>query len=119
MIVDSSADDIVYSSFFTGVHGNYLKPSIRAADPNLDPDNLPDRDPKNAMNFSSGQSKPKSWKEIWGSGQGIDAVKAGDAGSRPRGATAARIPRRPRAAGPHIQSAGSRVTPPLVSAWMT
>ncbi len=75
MIVDSSADDIVYSSFFTGVHGNYLKPSIRAADPNLDPDNLPDRDPKN-MDFSSGQSKPKSWKEIWGSGQGIDAVKA-------------------------------------------
>jgi nitronate monooxygenase len=72
MIVDSSADDIVYSSFFTGVHGNYLKPSIRAQ--GLDPDDLPDRD-KSAMNFSSGQSKPKSWKEIWGSGQGIDAVK--------------------------------------------
>ncbi len=72
MIVDSSADDIVYSSFFTGVYGNYLKPSIRAQ--GLDPDDLPDRD-KSAMNFSSGQSKPKSWKEIWGSGQGIDAVK--------------------------------------------
>ena len=73
MIVDSSADDIVYSNFFTGVHGNYLKPSIAAQ--GLDPDNLPAQD-KSAMNFSSGASKPKSWKEIWGSGQGIDAVKA-------------------------------------------
>jgi nitronate monooxygenase len=72
MIVDCSADDIVYSSYFTGVHGNYLKPSIRAQ--GLDPDNLPDRD-KSAMNFSSGSSKPKSWKEIWGSGQGIDVIK--------------------------------------------
>ncbi len=75
MIVDSTSDDIIYSSYFTGVHGNYLKPSIKAADPNLDPKNLPDRDPK-SMDFSSGSSKPKSWKEIWGSGQGIDAVKA-------------------------------------------
>ena len=74
MLVDCTSDDIVYSSFFTGVLGNYLKPSITAADPSLDPDNLPDRDPK-SMDFSSGASKPKSWKEIWGSGQGIDAVK--------------------------------------------
>ena len=73
MIVDSSADDIVYSNFFTGVHGNYLKPSIAAQ--GLDPDNLPVQD-KTTMNFASGASKPKSWKEIWGSGQGIDAVKA-------------------------------------------
>ena len=73
MIVDGSADDIVYSNYFTGVHGNYLKPSIAAQ--GLDPDNLPESE-KSAMNFSSGQSKPKSWKEIWGSGQGIDAVKA-------------------------------------------
>ena len=72
MIVDCSADDIVYSSYFTGVYGNYLKPSVAAQ--GLDPEKLPDRD-KSAMNFSSGSSKPKSWKEIWGSGQGIDAVK--------------------------------------------
>jgi nitronate monooxygenase len=72
MIVDCAADDIVYSSLFTGVLGNYLKPSVAAQ--GLDPDNLPESDPS-AMNFSSGSSKPKSWKEIWGSGQGIGAVK--------------------------------------------
>jgi nitronate monooxygenase len=71
-IVDCSSDDIVYSSLFTGVHGNYLKPSIRAA--GLDPDNLPDSDPSK-MSFGGGEgSKPKAWKEIWGSGQGIGAV---------------------------------------------
>ena len=73
MIVDSSADDIVYSSLFTGVHGNYLKPSIERA--GMDPDNLPDSDPS-AMNFSDKRNRPKSWKEIWGSGQGISAIKA-------------------------------------------
>ncbi|MEO8655987.1 MAG: nitronate monooxygenase family protein [Ramlibacter sp.] len=73
-IVDGNSDDIVYSSLFTGVHGNYLKPSIRAA--GLDPDNLPESDPTK-MSFGGGEgSKPKAWKEIWGSGQGIGAVTA-------------------------------------------
>ncbi len=69
-IVDSSSDDIVYSSLFTGVHGNYLKPSIRAA--GMDPDNLPDSDPTK-MDFGNAR---KAWKDIWGCGQGIGAVKA-------------------------------------------
>ena len=73
MIVDSASDDIVYSSLFTGVHGNYLKGSIRNA--GMDPDALPESDPS-AMNFSDGSSKPKSWKEIWGAGQGVGAVHA-------------------------------------------
>ena len=68
-IVDSSSDDIVYSNLFTGVHGNYLKPSIRAA--GLDPDRLPESDPS-AMNF--GGDAKKAWKDIWGCGQGIGAV---------------------------------------------
>jgi nitronate monooxygenase len=72
MIVDGTSDDIVYSSLFTGVHGNYLKPSIRSA--GLDPDNLPDGDVK-TMNFAGGEgSKSKAWKDIWGCGQGIGAV---------------------------------------------
>ena len=71
-IVDSTSDDIVYSSLFTGVHGNYLKPSIRAA--GLDPDNLPESD-SSKMSFGGGEgSKPKAWKEVWGCGQGIGAV---------------------------------------------
>jgi nitronate monooxygenase len=71
-IVECNSDDIVYSSLFTGVHGNYLKPSIRAA--GLDPDNLPESDPSK-MSFGGGEgSKPKAWKEIWGCGQGIGAV---------------------------------------------
>ena len=68
-IVDGNSDDIVYSSLFTGVHGNYLKPSIRAA--GLDPDNLPESDPSK-MNF--GGASTKAWKDIWGCGQGIGAV---------------------------------------------
>jgi nitronate monooxygenase len=73
-IVDSNSDDIVYSSLFTGVHGNYLKPSIRAA--GMDPDHLPESDPSK-MNFGGGEgSKSKAWKDIWGCGQGIGAVKA-------------------------------------------
>jgi len=73
-IVESNSDDIVYSNLFTGVHGNYLKPSVRAA--GMDPDHLPESDPS-AMNFGGGEgSKPKAWKEIWGCGQGIGAVKA-------------------------------------------
>jgi len=73
-LVDSSADDIVLSNLFTGVHGNYLKPSIVAA--GMDPDNLPESDPSK-MNFGSGgNSDAKAWKDIWGCGQGIGAVKA-------------------------------------------
>jgi nitronate monooxygenase len=69
-IVDGSSDDIVYTSLFTGVHGNYLKPSIRAA--GLDPDHLPESDPSK-MNFGGGAAA-KAWKDIWGCGQGIAAV---------------------------------------------
>ena len=72
-IVDSNSDDIVYSSLFTGVHGNYLKPSIRAA--GLDPDHLPESDPSK-MDFGGGEGSKKAWKDIWGCGQGIGAVKA-------------------------------------------
>jgi len=72
-IVDGDSDDIVYSSLFTGVHGNYLRPSIIAA--GMDPDNLPEGDVK-TMNFAGGEgSKSKAWKDIWGCGQGIGAVK--------------------------------------------
>jgi len=71
MIVDSTAADIVTSSLFTGVSGNYLGPSIARA--GLDPANLETAD-SSAMNFSDGSSKPKSWKEIWGAGQGIGMV---------------------------------------------
>lgn len=70
-IVQSNSDDIVYSNLFTGVHGNYLAQSIRNA--GLDPDNLAQSDPS-AMNFGSGSTK--AWKDIWGSGQGIGAVKS-------------------------------------------
>ena len=73
-IVEGSAEDIVYTNLFTGVHGNYLKKSIVAA--GLDPDNLPESDPS-AMNFGSGGgSDAKAWKDIWGSGQGIGSIKA-------------------------------------------
>ena len=75
-IVDGSSDDIVYSSLFTGVHGNYMKASIRAA--GLDPDNLPASDPSK-MDFGGGAGgeigAKKAWKDIWGCGQGIGAVK--------------------------------------------
>ena len=73
-IVDCGADDIIYSNLFTGVHGNYLRPSIESA--GLDPDNLPVSDPTQ-MNFGSGgNTDAKAWKDIWGSGQGIGAVKS-------------------------------------------
>ena len=73
MLIASSASDIVYSSLFTGVPGNYLKPSIE--DAGLDPDNLPSAD-KSKMNFGSGgNTKSKAWKDIWGSGQGIGSIK--------------------------------------------
>ncbi|EJK82902.1 nitronate monooxygenase [Rhizobium rhizogenes] len=72
-IVESAAADIVYSNFFTGIHGNYLKPSILAA--GMDPDNLPEADPSK-MDFETATTGAKAWKDIWGSGQGIGAVKA-------------------------------------------
>ncbi len=72
MIVDCGGEDIVYSNLFTGIHGNYLKPSVVAA--GMDPDDLPESDPSK-MNFGSGgTTKAKAWKDIWGSGQGIGAV---------------------------------------------
>jgi nitronate monooxygenase len=73
MVADSGASDIVYSDLFTGVWGNYLKPSIAAQ--GMDPDNLERSDPSN-MDFGPDRQKPKSWKEIWGAGQGIGAVKS-------------------------------------------
>ncbi len=73
MIVDGSASDIVTSSLFTGVSGNYLRPSIEAA--GLDVDHLPSAD-ASSMDFGGGAAKPKAWKEIWGSGQGIGDVKS-------------------------------------------
>jgi len=73
MLIASSASDIVYSSLFTGVHGNYLKPSISNA--GLDPNDLPSAD-KSKMNLGSGgNTKSKAWKDIWGSGQGIGSIK--------------------------------------------
>ncbi|MFD5015789.1 NAD(P)H-dependent flavin oxidoreductase [Streptomyces chartreusis] len=73
MIVDSTAKDIVYSNLFTGVHGNYLRGSIAAT--GLDPDGLPESDPS-AMSFASDDDiRAKPWKDIWGSGQGIGAIK--------------------------------------------
>jgi len=72
MIVESNAADIVYSNYFTGVHGNYLKASIRAA--GMDPDNLPEADPSK-MDFSTATDGAKAWKDIWGCGQGIGAVR--------------------------------------------
>ncbi len=73
MIADSSATDIVYSNFFTGIHGNYLKGSIVKA--GMDPENIPVADPSK-MDFDKAVSGPKAWKEIWGAGQGVGAVKA-------------------------------------------
>ena len=72
MLVETAASDIVYSPLFTGVHGNYLKPSIVKA--GLDPDNLPVAD-KTTMSFGSGgSSKSKAWRDIWGAGQGVGSI---------------------------------------------
>jgi nitronate monooxygenase len=70
-LVDSAAVDIVYTPYFTGVHGNYLKRSIEAA--GLDPENLPVKD-KDAMNFGSAAGAAKAWKDIWGAGQGVGTI---------------------------------------------
>lgn len=73
MIVESGGEDIVYTNLFTGVHGNYLRPSVKLA--GMDPDNLPIADPSK-MNFNSGgNQKSKAWRDIWGCGQGIGAVE--------------------------------------------
>ncbi|MBB3149056.1 nitronate monooxygenase [Phyllobacterium trifolii] len=72
MIVDSNSSDIVYSNYFTGIHGNYLKPSIAKA--GMDPDHLPEADPSK-MDFEAATTGAKAWKDIWGCGQGISAVK--------------------------------------------
>jgi nitronate monooxygenase len=76
MIIASSASDIVYTSLFTGVHGNYLKGSIVNA--GLDPDHLPESD-KTKMDFGSGSAKAKAWRDIWGAGQGVGQVEAAPA----------------------------------------
>ena len=89
MIVESSSDDIVYSNLFTGVHGNYLKGSIKAS--GLDPDQLPESDPS-SMNF--GGDAKKAWKDIWGCGQGIGAIKR----VQPAGELIARLTREYQAA---------------------
>jgi len=74
MIVERTGEDITYTNLFTGVHGNYLRPSIEQA--GLDPDNLPQSDPSK-MNFGSGgNQEAKAWKDIWGCGQGIGAIKS-------------------------------------------
>jgi nitronate monooxygenase len=71
MIIDSAAADIVYTNLFTGVHGSYLKGSI--ANAGLDPDNLPEGD-LSSMNFESGSTKAKAWRDIWGAGQGVGSI---------------------------------------------
>jgi nitronate monooxygenase len=82
MIVESTSDDIVYSNLFTGVLGNYLRGSIVAA--GLDPDNLPTSD---ASKMDFGQAHAKAWKDIWGAGQGVGAVR----GVVPAGQLVARL----------------------------
>ena len=79
MIASSGASDIVYSNFFTGIHGNYLKGSVVNA--GMDPDNLPEADPSK-MDFAKATTGAKAWKDIWGAGQGIGAIKSvGPAGA--------------------------------------
>ena len=73
-IAEGRANDIIYTSLFTGVHGNYLRASIAAS--GLDPDNLPEADPSKMDFGSGGNQEAKAWKDIWGSGQGIGAVDA-------------------------------------------
>ena len=73
-VAEGTMEDIVYTNYFSGVHGNYLKPSIRAA--GMDPDNLPVADPSKMDFKSGGDSSAKVWKDIWGAGQGIGSVKS-------------------------------------------
>jgi nitronate monooxygenase len=74
MIVDSTAEDIVYTPFFSGVHGSYLKASIRNA--GLDPDHLPEPSADEKMKYRSRDERPKTWKEIWGAGQGVGNIES-------------------------------------------
>ena len=97
MLVDSGASDIVTSSLFTGISGNYLAPSIRAA--GMDPDALESAD-ASSMNFGKDRQKPKAWKEIWGSGQGIGAIRS----VGPAGAVVDRIEREYRAAAKRMET---------------
>ncbi|MEM1410077.1 MAG: nitronate monooxygenase family protein [Pseudomonadota bacterium] len=83
-IVDGAMEDIIYTNYFSGIHGNYLKPSVKAA--GLDPDNLPEADPSKMDFKSDGQNAAKVWKDIWGAGQGIGSVKT-------RGSTAQLVER--------------------------
>lgn len=88
MVVDSCASDIVYSNFFSGVHGNYLAPSIARA--GLDPGNLPDADPsKMSFGQGGGSERPKAWRDVWGCGQGVGVVEE----VVPAGALVARLQR--------------------------
>ena len=73
MLIDSNAEDIVYTPFFSGVHGSYLKPSIRNA--GLDPDNLPVQSTTDKLQYKSRDERPKTWKDIWGAGQGVGNVR--------------------------------------------
>jgi nitronate monooxygenase len=73
MLVDSNAEDIVYTPFFSGVHGSYLKPSIRNA--GLDPDNLPVQSAADKLQYRSRDERPKTWKDIWGAGQGVGNIR--------------------------------------------
>lgn len=104
MITECSSGDIVYSDLFTGVHGNYLKPSIIAN--GLDPDNLPSSDPS-AMNFDPNQTKVKPWRDVWGCGQGIGAVKD----IVPAGQRVARLAREYQSAVARLTAQSSRFTP--------
>jgi nitronate monooxygenase len=72
MLVDSNAEDIVYTPFFSGVHGSYLKPSIRNA--GLDPDDLPVQSGAEKLQYRSRDERPKTWKDIWGAGQGVGNI---------------------------------------------
>ncbi|MES2561217.1 MAG: nitronate monooxygenase family protein, partial [Pseudomonadota bacterium] len=73
MLIDSNAEDIVYTPFFSGVHGSYLKPSIRNA--GLDPDNLPVQSAADKLQYRSRDERPKTWKDIWGAGQGVGNIR--------------------------------------------
>ncbi len=109
MIVNSAADDILYTNLFSGVHGNYLKPSVIAA--GMDPDNLPVSD-SSKMNFGSDREKPKAWKTIWGCGQGISAVKSIPSA----GELVARLQREYDQALRELQSKTAQVAAPAVAA---
>ena len=72
MLVECNAEDIAYTPFFSGVHGSYLKPSIRNA--GLDPDNLPAPETGEKLQYRSRDERPKTWKDIWGAGQGVGNI---------------------------------------------